>query len=76
VCRGVDQFGYDAANQLIGAVLKNTSTGAILKQHGYTYDPSGNRTSEQVDSAVNSAAHNSLNQITSQWQSYPCQHRK
>ncbi|MFA5204961.1 MAG: RHS repeat-associated core domain-containing protein [Lentisphaeria bacterium] len=59
------QFGYDAANQLISAVLKNTSTSAILKQYGYTYDPAGNRTSEQVDNTVNSAAHNNLNQLLS-----------
>lgn len=59
------QFGYDAANQLISAVLKNTSTSAILKQYGYTYDPVGNRTSEQVDSVVNSATHNNLNQLLS-----------
>ncbi len=59
------QFGYDAANQLISAVLKNPSTSAILKQYGYTYDPVGNRTSEQVDNTVNSATHNNLNQVLS-----------
>jgi len=59
------QFGYDPANQLIGAVLKNTSTSEILKRYGYAYDPAGNRTSEQVDNTVNSATPNNLNQLIS-----------
>jgi len=57
-------FAYDTANQLLNATLQNTSSGAILKQYGYAYDPAGNRTSEQVDSQISGATPNNLNQLT------------
>jgi YD repeat-containing protein len=58
-------LGYDAADQLTAAVLKTDSTNAILKQYYYGYDKAGNRTSEQIDTAIRGAAFNNLNQLTS-----------
>lgn len=59
-------LGYDLADQLISATLKNNSTNAIVKRFAYQYDKAGNRTSEQVDNSVTSAAYNTLNQMTKQ----------
>jgi hypothetical protein len=61
------EMGYDSADQLAWATLKTTDpTPVILKRYGYAYEKVGNRTSEQVDDAVFSAAHNNRNQVTSQ----------
>jgi RHS repeat-associated protein len=57
-------FGYDPADQIRSAVLKNDVTQAVLKQFYYGYDPAGNRVSEQIDGGVTSGAHNNLNQLT------------
>jgi len=57
-------LGYDPVDQLTSAVLKTDSTSAILKQNYYKYDLAGNRTSEQIDSAVKTATFNNLNQMT------------
>jgi len=60
-------YGYDAADQLTRAVQWSTdSTPAILKRYAYTYDPAGNRTSEQIDDAITMATHDSLNRLVSQ----------
>lgn len=57
---------YDAANQLVGAALKNPATNDVLKEYGYGYDASGNRTQEQIDSNLTTSGFNNLNQLTSQ----------
>ena len=61
----VYDFEYDRADQLMAATLKTTDpTPAIVKRYVYAYDAAGNRTSEQIDNAVVSASHNSMNQVT------------
>ena len=57
-------FGYDFIYQLTSAVLKNSSN-ATLKSYAWTYDGSGNRTSQTIDGVTKSYALNNLNQITS-----------
>jgi RHS repeat-associated protein len=42
----------------------NGTTGALLKQYRYGYDPAGNRTNEQIDLGVTKAIYNNLNQQT------------
>lgn len=61
----VFSFGYDDANQLIGAVL-NGPNGELLRQFSYGYDLAGNRTSETIDGATTTATHNGTNQLTQQ----------
>jgi YD repeat-containing protein len=39
-------LGYDNADQLTAAPLKNASTNALINQFTYGYDPASNRTSE------------------------------
>jgi len=61
----VYSFSYDAANQLIGAVLNQGGpTGALIHQYAYGYDLAGNRTNEQIDSNQTTADYNSTNQLT------------
>ncbi|HEX5152710.1 MAG TPA: RHS repeat-associated core domain-containing protein [Parafilimonas sp.] len=60
------ELGYDLADQLTSATLKNHNTVDILKRYAYQYDKAGNRTSEQIDNSVTSAAYNALNQMTKQ----------
>jgi RHS repeat-associated protein len=55
-------FGYDAVNQLLSAVV--TNAGTLVNTFVYTYDPVGNRLTEQVGSSNYFAAYNALNQIT------------
>lgn len=61
---------YDPVNQLLNSTTySNTVAGAILKQYAYNYDPSGNRTSEQIGTtnaviALSQSAYNSDNQVT------------
>jgi RHS repeat-associated protein len=60
-------YGYDAADQLTTA--DKTSTGgtpAVINRYAYTYDPAGNRTSEQIDDVVTGASHNNVNELISQ----------
>jgi YD repeat-containing protein len=58
------EYGYDPADQLIAAVKKATDPqSTILKRYGYTYDPAGNRTAEQIDDNVTLATHDSLNRL-------------
>jgi RHS repeat-associated protein len=56
-------FGYDNANQLLSALV--TNSGARVTAFAYSYDPAGNRLTEQVGGAVNAAAYNALNQEAS-----------
>jgi RHS repeat-associated protein len=59
-------LGYDAVDQLTAATKKSTDpTPVTLKRYAYAYDPSGNRTAEQLDDAVVAGSHNSRNQLTS-----------
>ena len=57
-------FSYNPVDELMSGILKNDSTGDVLKEYFYAYDPAGNRTSEQIDSAVRSSTYNNLNQLT------------
>src|SRR5439155_17007246 len=41
-------LGYDNADQLLAAPLKNASTNALIRQYTYGYDLASNRTSELV----------------------------
>jgi hypothetical protein len=50
-----------------GGVLAQTGVGTnIIHQYLYNYDPSGNRTGEQVDTSPVGANFNQLNQMTNQ----------
>ena len=63
----VQQFRYDAADQLTGATRQTAdTTPAVLKRFSYGYDPAGNRTGEQIDDAIGGTSHDSLNRLTSQ----------
>jgi hypothetical protein len=54
-------------DQLTSAVQASTGTPAtVLKRYAYTYDPAGNRTSEQIDNAVMGASYNTVNELVSQ----------
>jgi YD repeat-containing protein len=57
-------LGYDNADQLTTAPLKNASTNALIKQFTYGYDPASNRTSETVASTTTTSTPNSVNEIT------------
>lgn len=59
-------FGYDNADQLISAALKNASTNAALLPYSYSYDLAGNRTSETIGTTTTRSTPNSVNEITSQ----------
>lgn len=54
-------FGYDAADQLLSATV--TNSGRLIHSFAYSYDPLGNRLSEQVGATNHTATYNSLNQI-------------
>lgn len=59
-------IGYDRASQLLNVTVHaGSEAGPVLKEYAYTYDAAGNRLSEQIDSVVNSAQHNPLNQLIS-----------
>jgi RHS repeat-associated protein len=59
-------FGYDGADQLRSAVLKDANTQVVWKDYRYDYDDAGNRKSEQIDSATTSFWNNNLNQLDAQ----------
>lgn len=63
---GAERFdlGYNAVDELTGAVLKTDASNAIVRQFYYGYDAAGNRTSRQEDASVKSSTYNNLNQIT------------
>ena len=59
--------GYDNADQLLTAPLRDTSRkNTLIKQYTYAYDFAGNRTSELVGSVTTTAVPNELNEIVSQ----------
>jgi RHS repeat-associated protein len=58
-------FQYDPVDQLLGAVLAQTGVATnILSQYLYSYDKSGNRTGQQINTNTTGANFNSLNQLT------------
>jgi RHS repeat-associated protein len=58
------RYGYDRADQLTAAVHETADpTSAIIKRYAYSYDPAGNRTSEQIDDAVTLATNDNLNRL-------------
>jgi RHS repeat-associated protein len=59
-------LGYDNADQLLTAPLKNASTNALIKQYTYGYDLAANRTSELVTTTTTTSTPNSVNEIISQ----------
>ena len=60
-------FGYDNADQLLTAPLRDTSRkNTLIKQFTYAYDFGGNRTSEQVGTVTTTAVPNDVNEIVSQ----------
>ncbi|HEV2804206.1 MAG TPA: RHS repeat-associated core domain-containing protein [Chthoniobacterales bacterium] len=59
-------LGYDNADELLTAPLKNASTSALIKQYTYGYDPASNRTSETVATTTTASTPNNVNEITSQ----------
>jgi hypothetical protein len=66
-------LGYDAADQLLGAEVRDPISGVLQKTYGYAYDPAANRTLEQTSThggaqqeiTLSRASYNSLNQMTS-----------
>src|SRR6266508_2926066 len=60
------EFGYDGADQLLGALDRTTgSSPTVLKRFAYSYDKAGNRITEQIDDNVTSANYDTLNRLTS-----------
>jgi RHS repeat-associated protein len=59
-------LGYDNADQLTTAPVKNNSTNALIKQYTYGYDSASNRTSETVATTTTTSTPNNVNEITSQ----------
>jgi RHS repeat-associated protein len=59
-------LGYDNADQLLTAPLKNASTNALIKQYTYGHDLASNRTSEQVGTTITTSTPNNVNELISQ----------
>jgi RHS repeat-associated protein len=59
-------YKYDAGDELASAVKTADADGALLQRYAYTYDPAGNRQSEQIDDAVTSSTYDALNRLVSQ----------
>jgi len=55
-------FGYDAANEVLSAMV--TNAGTLVNSFGYSYDPAGNRLTVQIGPTNNSATYNALNQLS------------
>ena len=67
------ELDYDPAEQLTGAVLRDTTANVILKQYGYRYDAAGNRAGTEVSTqqagggyavALTTDTSNTVNQLT------------
>ena len=58
----VYSLGYDAANQLTSAAVSPAT--ATTPAASYTYDPVGNRLSEQIGTTITNLAYNALNELT------------
>jgi len=60
-------FDFDRAGQLRSAVWRTTDeTPTILKRYAYIYDPTGNRTVEQIDDVPVLSAYDGMNRLTNQ----------
>ena len=59
-------LGYDSADQLVTAPLKNANTNALIKQYAYGYDLASNRTSELVGAVTTTSTPNIMNEVVSQ----------
>jgi RHS repeat-associated protein len=59
-------YDYDAADQLVAAIKRDTAPEAILQRYAYAYDPAGNRTVEQIDDLATGASYNDVNELSSQ----------
>ncbi len=60
-------FTYDVAEQLTSAVYRTTdATPTVVKRYGYSYDPTGNRTTARIDDTPLLYAYNNMNRLTSQ----------
>ena len=55
-------LGYDDANQLVSAAV--TSGGSPVNSYAYSYDPAGNRLTEQGGATSYTATYNALNQLS------------
>jgi RHS repeat-associated protein len=55
-------LGYDPLNQLTSASV--SQGGSVLQNFNYSYDPVGNRLTEQIDARTNFASYNALNELT------------
>jgi RHS repeat-associated protein len=55
-------FGHDAADQLLSVSV--TNSGNLINTFAYSYDPAGNRLTEQIGASNYTATHNALNQIS------------
>ena len=55
-------FGYNAVNHLLSASV--TNSGSLTATFSYTYDPAGNRLTEQVGATNYTSTYNGLNQIS------------
>jgi RHS repeat-associated protein len=58
------QYGYDGADQLLRATATGAGSISPIDAYAYQYDPAGNRTVEQIGTAVTSSTYNDLNQMT------------
>jgi RHS repeat-associated protein len=56
-------FTYDLVDQLTAASV--SESGNVVKTFGYSYDPSSNRLTEQVDATTRQFSYNALNELTS-----------
>ena len=60
-------YGYDPAEQLIGALKQATDPQAtVLQRYAYAYDPGGNRTAEQIGNTVSGATYDPMSRLISQ----------
>lgn len=59
-------LGYDNADQLLTAPLRDATTNALVKQYIYAYDLAGNRTSERVGNKTTVSTPNNVNELVSQ----------
>ena len=58
----IHSFTYDAADQLLTAASRMERF--VVKSFAYTYDPAGNRLTEQIDISTTEASYNALNELT------------
>lgn len=60
-------IGYDPADQITSAAYHTTDpTPTVLKRYAYAYDPTGNRTTEEIDDTPTASTYNNMNWLMSQ----------